>query len=123
MDHSKNLLDGAGDTGLPRGFDASAIGLLAVLANPIRIRVLAGLGGTEKPVRELGHELSLHESTLSHALSVLQDCGLVEYRIVKRHHYYRLTSAITVAQRESMLVVAVSMPQIECTLRLPLQSA
>jgi ArsR family transcriptional regulator len=64
--------------------------LLRALADPIRMRVIVGLGKGERCVCDLTSELGLAQSKLSFHLRVLRDAGLITARQQGRWMYYSL---------------------------------
>lgn len=68
---------------------------MALLSNRIRVEILAALAGREKCVSEIADELQVDPSTVSHALRLLGNRGLVGRTVVRKRHFYRLTKAVT----------------------------
>jgi ArsR family transcriptional regulator len=64
--------------------------LLKALAEPLRLRVIEALGGSERCVCDLTADLGLAQSKLSFHLKVLKEAGLLADRQEGRWIYYRL---------------------------------
>lgn len=73
---------------------ASTADLLSVLANPIRLEILAAIAKAEKSVSDIAQELQLDASTVSHSLSLLGKKHLVQHTPVDKRHIYRLSDAV-----------------------------
>lgn len=73
---------------------ASTADLLSVLANPIRLEILAAIAKAEKSVSDIAQELQLDASTVSHSLSLLSEKHLVQHTPVAKRHIYRLSNAV-----------------------------
>ncbi len=59
------------------------------LANETRLRILVALlTGRPKNVTQLSSELGLKQSTISHNLKRLLDCGFIGVRVRGHFHYY-----------------------------------
>jgi ArsR family transcriptional regulator len=68
----------------------TALALLKVLADPMRLRVIEALGGGERCVCDLTADLQVGQSRLSFHLKVMRQAGLVQQRQEGRWMYYRL---------------------------------
>lgn len=68
----------------------TALALLKVLADPMRLRVIDALGGGERCVCDLTADLQVGQSRLSFHLKVMRQAGLVQQRQEGRWMYYRL---------------------------------
>ena len=64
------------------------------LANPLRIKIVSALEDSEKSVSELVEELNVEQSKLSHALSELRDCNIVEVEQKGKGRVYSLGNSI-----------------------------
>lgn len=60
------------------------------LANPVRIKIVEALREKEMSVNELVKKLKIEQSTLSHALSCLRDCYIVESHQEGKKRVYSL---------------------------------
>ena len=60
------------------------------LANPLRIKIISSLKEKEKNVTELVKELKTEQSKISHALTSLKHCNLVEVRKKGKQRIYSL---------------------------------
>ena len=60
------------------------------LGDPNRLKIVESLSDGEKCACHLLEELNITQPTLSHHMSVLNDCGLVHDRKEGRWHYYSL---------------------------------
>ncbi|MDB4884864.1 MAG: ArsR family transcriptional regulator [Gemmatimonadetes bacterium] len=69
---------------------AAAAALFHALSDPVRIEVLAMLGGGERCVCDLVEALGVAQSRLSWHLRTLKDAGLVSDRREGRWSYYTL---------------------------------
>lgn len=71
-------------------------GLLAILGDPVRARILTALLAAEELcVGDLGLALEVNQDAASYALRVLRRHGLVEQRAAGRLRFYRLTDGRT----------------------------
>jgi DNA-binding transcriptional ArsR family regulator len=69
-------------------------GLLGLIADPVRSRVLFALSAVpELCVGDLGLALGVSEDAVSYALKLLRTAGLVQFRRDGRVVYYRLSDA------------------------------
>jgi len=50
------------------------------LSNPLRIKIITSLKDKEKNVTEISKELKVEQSKISHALSNLKSCRIVEVK-------------------------------------------
>ncbi len=66
------------------------MGMLEVLAEPNRRRIVELLGGEERSVGELVQRLELTQPAVSKHLRVLREAGLVEVRPAAQRRLYRL---------------------------------
>jgi DNA-binding transcriptional ArsR family regulator len=67
-------------------------GLLGVIGEPVRARILSALiAADEMCVGDLALALGLSEDTVSYGLRVLRERGVVERRSAGRFGYYRVT--------------------------------
>jgi len=64
------------------------------LSNPLRIKIVSALENSEKSVSELTEELKVEQSKLSHALSELRDCNIVEVKQNGKERIYNLSNSI-----------------------------
>ena len=64
--------------------------LCAVLAVPLRLRIVMLLAGGERNVTELCEHLRVPQPTVSHHLRILLEGGVVGNRRASRQIYYRL---------------------------------
>jgi ArsR family transcriptional regulator len=64
--------------------------VIAVLANPRRLRILDLLGTRERTVSEMAEELDMAQATTSQHLAVMRKAGVVESRKEGNFVYYRL---------------------------------
>lgn len=60
------------------------------LANPLKISIITSLKKREKTVSGLVEDLGVEQSKISHALSNLRDCHIVEYRQEGKKRIYHL---------------------------------
>lgn len=68
--------------------------IFRALANETRLRILAALlAGRAKHVTRLAAELDIKQSTVSHNLKRLLDCGLISVRQRGHFHYYSANKA------------------------------
>jgi DNA-binding transcriptional ArsR family regulator len=67
-----------------------ALGVLDVIAEPTRRRILDVVRGGERSVGDLVDELGMHQPGVSRHLRVLRDAGLVEVRRHAQRRLYRL---------------------------------
>lgn len=86
----------------------SFVQTLALLANEVRIEVLASLGRTSKSVGEIVRDLELDYPTVSHALRELRNGDLVIHEVIKKRHIYRLTNAVTMTFRASTVQIEIT---------------
>lgn len=70
---------------------APAVALFRSLADPIRLRLLQRLAGSEARIVDLTNELGLAQSTVSMHVLCLRDCGLVTGRPEGRQMFYTLS--------------------------------
>ena len=86
---------------------ADGAALLAVVADPVRWRILAGLGGEPRCVCVIQDDVEISASLLSYHLKVLREAGLVtaarrgrwiDYRLVPDAHD-RIVAALPIAGR------------------------
>lgn len=73
---------------------ASLTSLTSCLAHRIRLEILRTLAESPKDVSTLAAELELAIDTISHHLSPLRKCGLVEVEAIKQRRIYSLTSRV-----------------------------
>tara|TARA_Y100000310_G_C20370708_1_gene663351 strand:+ start:33 stop:335 length:303 start_codon:yes stop_codon:yes gene_type:complete len=64
------------------------------LSNPLRIKIVSALEDSEKSVSNLTEELKVEQSKLSHALSELRECNIVEVEQKGKERIYSLTKSI-----------------------------
>lgn len=81
----------------------STADLLSVLANPIRLEILAAIAKAEKSVSDIAQELQLDASTVSHSLSLLSKKHLVQHTPVNKQHIYRLSNAVEASVEGSIV--------------------
>src|SRR5688572_26071797 len=67
-----------------------SLGVLDVIAEPTRRRILDAVRGGERSVGELVDEVGMHQPGVSRHLKVLRDAGLVEVRRDAQRRLYRL---------------------------------
>jgi len=60
------------------------------LANPLRMRVILTLEKKQYSVLELSKKLKVEQSKLSHALSLLRKCNIVQSKIMGKQRLYSL---------------------------------
>lgn len=60
------------------------------LANPVKIAIISSLKQREKSVNELSDKLRIEQSKLSHALSSLNNCNIVNARQDGKKRIYSL---------------------------------
>ena len=75
----------------------SAAALFAVLATPMRLRVLSAVCNQEKSVNQLLLEIDTTQPNLSQHLAVLFRCGVLAKRKVGTQVFYRVQSEKAVA--------------------------
>src|ERR1700749_4508020 len=68
----------------------AAIGVLEVIAEPTRRRILDAVREGERSVGELVETVGMHQPGVSRHLKVLRDAGLVEVRRDAQRRLYRL---------------------------------
>ena len=76
--------------------------MLAALADPVRLRILAMLRERERCVCHLTSALQLAQPTISHHMAILKRAGLVRDRHDARWTYYRLEPSAARALSESI---------------------
>jgi DNA-binding transcriptional ArsR family regulator len=69
---------------------AAALGVLEVIAEPTRRRILDAVREAECSVSELVDRVGMHQPGVSRHLKVLRDAGLVEVRRDAQRRLYRL---------------------------------
>jgi DNA-binding transcriptional ArsR family regulator len=69
---------------------AGDFGVLQVIADPTRRRILDAVRGRERSVTELVDVVGMHQPGVSRHLKVLRDAGLVEVRRESQRRLYRL---------------------------------
>ena len=62
----------------------------STLSNPLRIKIIESLKEKEKNVSELSKELKVEQSKISHALSTLRKCKIVECSPKGKERIYKL---------------------------------
>lgn len=70
---------------------APAVALFRSLSDPVRLRLLQRLAGSEARIVDLTTELSLPQSTVSTHVACLRDCGLIVGRPEGRQMFYTLS--------------------------------
>ena len=60
------------------------------LANPLKIDLILSLKQKEKSVSELSKELNVEQSKISHALTSLRDCNIVDVKQKGKKRIYSL---------------------------------
>ncbi len=60
------------------------------LANPLRISIITTLREKERNVTELSKELNVEQSKVSHSLSSLKDCKIVDVKQKGKERIYSL---------------------------------
>lgn len=98
--------------------DERARQLLKALADPIRLRVIEALGGSERCVCELTAELGLGQSKLSFHLKVMKEAGLIEAREEGRWSYYQLQPEALAQLADWVAALACQAPPIQAFLAL-----
>ncbi len=73
--------------------DREEVGLLKVLAEPLRWRIVKLLAREELCVCHLVEELAVNQPLVSHHLRILRDAGVVESSKFRYWTYYRLCPA------------------------------
>lgn len=63
------------------------------LANPLRIDIISSLKTKDMAVSELGEELKVEQSKLSHALKNLRDCNIVNVEEKGKERIYSLNKS------------------------------
>ena len=66
----------------------------AKLSNKIRIDIISSLEEKSKSVMELSNELGIEQSKLSHALSELKKCNIVNFEQKGKQKIYSLSKTI-----------------------------
>jgi DNA-binding transcriptional ArsR family regulator len=72
--------------------DADRTDVFRGLSHPVRRKLLAMLGKSERPATELLSGLKLSQPALSAHLRVLRDCGLVKHRVQGTRRFYSLNT-------------------------------
>ena len=86
-----DLVDAVRRSGLPAAEADAMAGLLTLLADPLRARIIDALAITgEMCVGDLALALGATEDAVSYALRLLRTAGLVQRRREGRMGYYRL---------------------------------
>lgn len=92
------------ETCLPRTADPSpCVAKLKALADSTRLAVMESLMGGPKRVGELGDELGVEQSLLSHHLRVLREMGLLATRRDGKAVVYALAPEVESAKAERRL--------------------
>ena len=65
---------------------------LRTLCNRTRLALIQSLRDSSKNVTQLTKELSIHQTTVSHALKILLDCGFVFVKRNGKERYYSVNS-------------------------------
>lgn len=60
------------------------------LANPIRTKIISALKEKEMSVNELAEKIKVEQSKLSHALSSLRSCNIVQVKQIGKERIYHL---------------------------------
>jgi DNA-binding transcriptional ArsR family regulator len=68
----------------------AGIGVLDVIAEPTRRRILDAVRDRERSVGELVEQVGMHQPGVSRHLKILRDAGLVEVRRDAQRRLYRL---------------------------------
>ncbi|MFZ0409578.1 MAG: metalloregulator ArsR/SmtB family transcription factor [Cyanobium sp.] len=91
--------------------------LLRVLAEPIRLQLVAALGQGERCVCDLTSDLGLAQSKLSFHLRVMKEAGLISARQQGRWIYYRLEPSSLLLLRDwlGQLAAACQSPATPCS--------
>lgn len=63
------------------------------LANPLKIKIISSLRESNKSVNELSETLKVEQSKISHALSSLKCCNIVESRSEGKKRIYSLNKS------------------------------
>jgi DNA-binding transcriptional ArsR family regulator len=66
------------------------VNTFAVLAEPVRLRILDELRSSDRSVGELVEALAVSQSSMSKHLKVLRDSGLVSSRTAAQQRIYRI---------------------------------
>ena len=90
--------------------DSAATGLLKVLAEPLRWRIVELLAEEELCVCHLVEALEVPQPLVSHHLRVLRDAELVETSRFRYWTYYRLRPERLAAAGQRILGLAASAP-------------
>jgi DNA-binding transcriptional ArsR family regulator len=68
----------------------AALGVLEVIAEPTRRRILDAVREGERSVNDLVQQVGMHQPGVSRHLKILRDAGLVEVRRDAQRRMYRL---------------------------------
>jgi ArsR family transcriptional regulator len=92
--------------------DSNPVTLAKALADPSRLCILAALGtGSELTCGELVERCKVGQSTVSHHLKTLGECGLVSVRQAGQRSLYRLRAAVLRDFAESLAELAGPAPR------------
>lgn len=64
------------------------------LSSPLRISIISSLNENPKSVSELGKELEIEQSKLSHALAELRECNIINFIQKGKKRVYHLNKSI-----------------------------
>jgi len=70
------------------------------LANPLRISIVSELKNKESSVGELSAKLKIEQSKLSHALKILKNCNIVDFKQEGKQRIYFLNKKTIVPMLE-----------------------
>lgn len=89
--YAKEIFDVARASGNP---DLLVLAQLKALSDPIRFKILEGLGDEERCACTILEDFEVSQPTLSHHLSILSSCGLLEYRKEGIRNLYRINHEV-----------------------------
>jgi len=100
--YAKEIFDAARALGNP---DLLVLAQLKALSDPIRFKILEGLGEEERCACTILEDFKVSQPTLSHHLAVLTSCGLIEYRKEGIRNLYQInhTAFESMIQRLKLL--------------------
>ena len=64
------------------------------LSNPLRIDIISSLEEKPKSVSQISKELGIEQSKLSHALSELRECNIIQFKQKGKKRIYSLSRTI-----------------------------
>jgi ArsR family transcriptional regulator len=86
--------------------DPRAAGVLGVLADPLRWRIVTALAAEELCTTHLQDLLGAKQTLVSHHLRVLRDAGVVDTSPCGRFTYYRLRPGALDVARDALVALA-----------------